>query len=45
MYYACSVLLKVCTKGTKGTLGLIITSYIDIVSVLLHYFLLNHAYK
>ena len=40
-----SVCLKVCTKGTEGTLDVIMISYIILVAGLLHYFLLDHAYK
>ena len=37
--------LKVRTKGTEGTLDVIMISYINLVAGLLHYFSLDHAYK
>ena len=40
-----SVWLKLFTKGTEGTLDVNMISYINLVAGLLHYFLLNHAYK
>ena len=40
-----SVWLKLFTKGTEGTLDVIIIYYINIVDGVLHYFLLDHAYK
>ena len=36
---------KVCTKGTKGALGVTMISHLNLVAGLLHYFLLNGAYK
>ena len=43
--YSLYVYLEVCTKGTKGTLDVIIISLINLVAGLLHYFLLDRAYK
>ena len=43
MLFVCVV--KVCRKGTEGTLGVINVSYINLVAGLLHYFLLNHDYN
>ena len=39
------VAINISTKGTKGNLGVIMMSYIDLVDCLFHYFLFDHAYK
>ena len=46
MHYARSVVaIIVGTKGTKGNLGVMMISHINLVDRLLHYFLLDHDYK
>ena len=46
MHYASYILaIIVVMKITKGALGVIMIYYINLVARLLHYFLLDHAYK